>query len=64
MCLAMVYKENVQAENLVLSNVQRIDCRDGMIYLTDLMERQVVIEGEIVTVDLIANTAVIKETLK
>ena len=57
MCLAMVYKTEQKAENLLLSNVQRIDCKDGMVYLTDLMERQVVIEGELVSVDLVGNTA-------
>lgn len=60
MCLAMVYKTEQKAENLLLSNVQRIDCKDGMVYLTDLMERQVVIEGELVSVDLVGNTATIR----
>lgn len=61
MCLANVYKNTEAAENLVLSNVQRIDCRDGLVYLTDLMDRQVVIEGEIVSVDLVGNVTVVKE---
>lgn len=60
MCLAMVYKSEEKRENLLLSNVQRIDCKDGMIYLTDLMDRQVAVEGEIVTVDLVGNTVIIK----
>ena len=59
MCLAMVYKTEQKAENLLLSNVQRIDCKDGLVYLTDLMERQVVIEGELVSVDLVGNTAIV-----
>ena len=59
MCLAMVYKTEQKAENLLLSNVQRIDCKDGMVYLTDLMERQVVIEGELVSVDLVGDTAIV-----
>ena len=59
MCLAMVYKTEQKAENLLLSNVQRIDCKDGMVYLTDLMERQVVIEGELGSVDLVGNTAIV-----
>lgn len=59
MCLAMVYKTEQKAENPLLSNVQRIDCKDGMVYLTDLMERQVVIEGELVSVDLVGNTAIV-----
>ena len=44
MCLAMVYTDKVEPENLVLSNVQRIDCKDGMVYLTDLLDRQVVVD--------------------
>ena len=62
MCLAMVYTDKAEPENLVLSNVQRIDCKDGLVYLTDLLDRQVVIEGEIVSVDLVANTTIIRKT--
>ncbi len=61
MCLANVYKNDGRKENLVLSNVQRIDCKDGMVYLTDLMDRQVVVEGKLVSVDLVGNTAIVKE---
>ena len=61
MCLANVYKNDERKENLVLSNVQRIDCKDGMVYLTDLMDRQVVVEGELISVDLVGNTAIVRE---
>lgn len=61
MCLAAVYTQKAEPENLVLSNVQRIDCKDGMLYLTDLMDRQVVVEGELVSVDLIASTVIIRK---
>ena len=64
MCLAMVYTDKIEPANLVLSNVQRIDCKDGMVYLTDLLDRQAVVEGELVTVDLVGNTAVIRKTQK
>ena len=59
MCLSTVYRGEKSPQNIVMSNVQRIDCKDGMVYLTDLMERQVVIEGELVSVDLVGNTAII-----
>ncbi len=59
MCLAMVYKGEQKPENLVLSNVQRIDCQDGQIILTDIMERQAVVVGRLVSVDLVGNTALI-----
>lgn len=59
MCLAMVYKKEQKPENLVLSNVQRIDCQDGQVILTDIMERQAVVVGRLVFVDLVGNTALI-----
>lgn len=64
MCLASVYKENNGGKELLLSNVQRIDCRDGQVFLTDLMERRVAIEGELVSVDLVGNTAVVRESIR
>ena len=59
MCLAMVYTDKAAPENLVLSNVQRIDCQDGQVILTDIMERQAVVVGRLVSVDLVGNTALI-----
>ena len=53
MCLANVYKGQEAPENLVLGNVQRIDIQNGQVFLTDLMDRQVV------SVDLVGNTALI-----
>jgi len=35
-----------------------------MVYLTDLLDRQVVVEGEIVSVDLVGNTTIIRKTQK
>lgn len=60
MCLAMVYRGEEKPENLLLSNVQRIESRAGQVILTDLMERQLVVEGELVSVDLVGNTATIR----
>ena len=48
----------------MLGNVQRIDIRDGQVFLTDLMDRQVVIEGELVSVDLVGNVAIVRETVR
>lgn len=59
MCLATVYKGEQKPENIVLTNVQRIDCQDGQILLTDIMERQAVIVGRLVSIDLVGNTALI-----
>ena len=63
MCLAMVYKTEQKAENLLLSNVQRIDCKDGMVYLTDLMERQVAIEGTLQEANLVDGYVIVRENI-
>ena len=60
MCLANVYRDRAEKENLLLTNVQKIECKDGMVILTDLMERQKVVEGSLAYVDLVGNTAVIR----
>ena len=64
MCLANVSKGQEAPENLVLGNVQRIDIQNGQVFLTDLMDRQVVIEGELVSVDLVGNVAIVRETVR
>ena len=40
MCLSNVYENSVEQKNLILSNVQRIDCKDGFVVLYDLFERE------------------------
>ena len=64
MCLSTVYKNKLTPETIVMKNVMRIECKDGMVILTDLMERQVVIEGELVSVDLVGNVAIVRETVR
>ncbi|MBQ6797723.1 MAG: CooT family nickel-binding protein [Oscillospiraceae bacterium] len=61
MCLSTVYKNTQTRENLVLSNVQRIEERDGAIILTNIMDQQVAVEGRIVMADLIGGVVVIEE---
>ena len=55
MCLSNVYENSVEQKNLILSNVQRIDCKDGFVVL----ERETRVEGRLATIDLVGNTAVI-----
>ena len=64
MCLSNVSPGQEAPENLVLGNVQRIDIQNGQVFLTDLMDRQVVIEGELVSVDLVGNVAIVRETVR
>lgn len=61
MCLATAYKAQAAEENLLMRNVQRIECCDGQVFLTDLMDRQVVIEGELVMADLVENVVIVRE---
>lgn len=61
MCLSTIYRGSVEQDNLVMKNVRMIECRDGKVVLTDLMERQVSIEGELAEADLVNGVAVIRE---
>ena len=47
MCLSTVYKNKMEPESVAMKNVMTIECRDGYVILTDLMERQMAIEGEL-----------------
>ena len=53
MCLSTVYKNTMSPDTVAMKNVMRIDCKDGCVILTDLMERQVVIEGELLQANLV-----------
>ena len=61
MCLSTIYKNELIPENMVMRNVMRIECKDGMVILTDLMERQVAIEGTLEMANLVDGIAIVKE---
>ena len=63
MCLSTVYKNTLNPETIVMKNVMRIECKDGMVILTDLMERQVAIEGTLEKANLVDGIAIIKEAI-
>lgn len=63
MCLSTVYRGSVTPEAIVMKNVMSIECKDGCIILTDLMERQVAVEGELVKANLVDGYAIIKENI-
>lgn len=60
MCLSTVYKNEKTPENQVLSNVMLISCENGFVTLTDILGREAVVEGEILTADLTGGTVVLK----
>jgi predicted RNA-binding protein len=62
MCLSTVYKNTMTPEAVAMRNVMRIECKDGKVILTDLMERSLAIEGELVEANLVDGFVVVKET--
>jgi predicted RNA-binding protein len=63
MCLSTIYKNKLEPENIMMRNVMRIECKDGMVILTDLMERQMAIEGTLEMANLVDGVAVIREAV-
>ena len=63
MCLSTVYKNQRTEENVVMKSVMRIECVDGCVILTDLMERSVAIEGTLESANLVDGYVVVKETI-
>ena len=62
MCLSTVYRNTLTPEAVVMKNVMTIESKDGVIILTDLMERQVAIAGTLEKANLVDGYVVIKET--
>ena len=62
MCLSTVYKNSMAPETVLMKNVMSIECHDGMVILTDLMERQMAIEGTREMANLVDGVAIVKES--
>lgn len=63
MCLSTVYKNSMEPANVAMRNVMRVECKDGMVILTDLMERTVAIEGTLQEANLVDGFVIVKETV-
>ena len=61
MCLSTDYKNKIDPETIVMKNVMCIECRDGCVIVTDLMERQVAIEGELEKANLVDGIVIVRE---
>ena len=61
MCLSTVYRNTVAPEEVIMKNVMTIEQKDGVIILTDLMERQTAVEGTLEKANLVDGYVVIKE---
>lgn len=62
MCLSTVYKNKMEPEAIVMKNVMMIECKDGTVVLTDLMERTVAIEGTLEQANLVDGYVIVRET--
>ena len=61
MCLSTVYKNAKTEENVVLRNVMKLECKDGTVILTDLMDRTVAIEGQLIEANLVDGFVIVQE---
>ncbi len=61
MCLSTVYKNEKTLDNVVMKNVMRLECKDGMVVITDLMERQVAIQGRLAEANLVDGIVLVVE---
>ncbi len=61
MCLSTIYRDAVTEQNILMKNVKEIACHDGMVVLTDLLDRQMALQGELVMASLVDGYAVVKE---
>ena len=60
MCLSTVYRGEKKPENESLKNVMLIECREGVVTLTDIMGREEQLRGEIISADLTGGTVVVQ----
>ena len=61
MCLSTVYKNKMTPDAVAMRNVMRIECKEGCVILTDLMERQVAIEGTLESANLVDGFVIVRE---
>ena len=61
MCLSTVYKNEKTTEAVVMRNVMSIRCEDGMVILTDLMERSCAIAGHLEMANLVDGFVIVRE---
>ena len=44
-----------------MKNVMKIECKDGTVLLTDLLERQMALEGELLMANLVDGYVLVRE---
>lgn len=59
MCLSTVYNGQIADDRMLMSNVQQILCQGDTVTLTDILERQITVEGHIEMADLVNGKVII-----
>ena len=62
MCLSTVYRNTMSPATVAMRNVISLECKDGCVILTDLMERTCVIEGTLEKANLVDGYVIVRET--
>ena len=62
MCLSTVYRNTMSPATVAMKNVMSLECKDGCVILTDLMERQVTIQGTLESANLVDGFVIVKES--
>ena len=60
MCLSTVYKNSKEPASILMKNVTSIECLEGKVIVTDLMERQLEIEGTLERAELVDGFVIIR----
>lgn len=60
MCLSTVYKNTKTDDMVLMKNVMSIECREGQVILTDLMDHQLTIDGVLESANLVDGFVIIK----
>ena len=60
MCLSTVYKDNMEPASILMKNVMKLECSDGKVILTDLMDRTLEIQGVLEQANLVDGFVIIK----
>ena len=63
MCLSTVYKNVMEPASILMKNVMSIECRDGQVILTDLLDRELAIEGQLERANLVDGYVIVREAV-
>lgn len=60
MCLSTVYRNTKEPASMVMKNVVSIECKDGVVVLTDLMDHQTELPGTLHYANLVDGYVIVK----